>query len=135
MQSFELQVYKGGKWEFDSYFSDREIAMMEAKRMSESPRHKGVRVLMENYNEDTNKANCDVIFSRLKRGSDDEWRSQVKQEARVAQRAEGAPERPRRSAGSRKKSNGGFYALIAMALLIALGGIAAMIGLQEIALP
>ena len=44
MQAYEIQVYHNGRWEFDSYFNDRELVMSEAERMGGSGRYSGVRV-------------------------------------------------------------------------------------------
>lgn len=67
MQSFELQVYKAGKWEFDSYFDDRETALFEASRLHDNDRYNGIRVLEEVFRDDSDTSDCSVIFSRLKK--------------------------------------------------------------------
>ena len=49
MSTFEIQVYKNGNWNVDSYFVDRDVALSEAGRLDEAVRHLGVRVVEENY--------------------------------------------------------------------------------------
>ncbi len=66
MRSYEIQVFKAGKWEFDSYFKDRDSAMFDADQLAADARIEGVRVLKENYDETSNTATCDVIFTRLR---------------------------------------------------------------------
>ncbi len=67
MRSYEIQIFKGGKWEFDSYFDDRDSAMSDADQLAADVRIQGVRVLKENYDQDTNVATCDVIFTRMRK--------------------------------------------------------------------
>ena len=137
MQAFELQTYKNGKWDVDSYFDDRQLALSEAQRLEGSARHMGVRVVQEEYDEQSNKADCHVIFSRMKNiGEQDEWRGQAMRASREPQgstpRREGANQvRQRRP--KPKKSKGNLYVTIAIGLVLLLAGVAAMIGLQEIA--
>jgi hypothetical protein len=68
MDTYELQVYKRDKWEFDSYFNDRESALDEARRMIKTTRHGGVRLLADKYDEDTKKSGCAVVFSHMLKG-------------------------------------------------------------------
>ena len=64
MSTFEIQVYKSGNWNVDSYFDDREIALSEAERINGSGRHAGVRILQEDYNEASNETKSRVVFSK-----------------------------------------------------------------------
>ena len=138
MSTFEIQVYKGGIWNVDSYFDDREIAMSEAERLNLSGRHAGVRVLQEDYDETTNEAKCRIVFSKtLNQHNDQEWRVQAKRNA-MAQTVvpkQGGPSAARatRRRSPAKKSNAGFYVGLVIAFMVLIAGIAAMIGLQEIA--
>lgn len=113
MQSFELQVYKSGKWEFDSYFDDRETALFEAERLHDSDRYHGIRVLEEQFREDSATSQCSVIFSRVKKvGASDDQRTRASREAyRMAVRDLTKPDRENnagargaRKQGSRNKS-------------------------------
>ena len=47
MRSYEIQLLKGGKWEVDSYFDDRDSAMSDADQLAADLRVQGVRVLEE----------------------------------------------------------------------------------------
>ena len=45
MRSYEIQTFKDGKWRLDSIFDDRELAILEAKKIDEGTRYAGVKVL------------------------------------------------------------------------------------------
>jgi len=108
MQSFELQVYKGGKWEFDSYFDDRETALFEAERLHDSDRYHGIRILEELFRDDSATSECSVIFSRLRKAeAPNDARAQASREAyRMAVRQITKPDR-QKNAGSRKSKRSG----------------------------
>ena len=41
MRSYEIQIFKGGKWEFDSHFDDRDSAMSDADQLAADLRIQG----------------------------------------------------------------------------------------------
>jgi len=133
MRSYEIQLFKGGKWEFDSYFDDRDSAMSDADQLAADVRIQGVRVLKENYDQDSNTATCDVIFSRKRNNRDPGDRRKTTQKmARSNPRPTGAEGVPRRSARRKKvqkKSRSPVKALVAFALILLIGGIATLLGL------
>jgi hypothetical protein len=136
VSTFEIQVYKSGVWNIDSYFDDREIAMSEAERLNESGRHAGVRILQEDYDEASNRSKCRVVYSRTKHSNArQERRGQGK---RASMNREGASTRegntrPSRRRPSPKNSSTSLYIGFVVALMVLIAGAAAMIGLQEIA--
>jgi hypothetical protein len=62
MRAFEIHTFAGGKWKIDSVFDDRELAVFEAQRIDESNRYAGVRVIEENFDEQTQKSTVKTIF-------------------------------------------------------------------------
>jgi hypothetical protein len=136
MQAYEIQVYQNGRWEFDSYFNDRDLVLSEAERIGFSGRYSGVRVLEETYHDETNKADCKVIFSRLSKisGPNSDWRERA-QRSGPGHGGSSDPERrytgPRQAAQPRKPAN--LLALVAIASGIVLVGIAAIIAIRQIA--
>ena len=152
MQSFELQVYKGGKWEFDSYFDDRETALFEAERLHDSDRYHGIRILEELFRDDSATSECSVIFSRLRKAeAPDDPRAQASREAyRMAVRQITKPDRQKksgtrnsqrnrknksRSAAASRKSAGpqsqtSLTTLLILSVLIVIVGVGAMIALR-----
>lgn len=140
MSTFELQVYKTGIWNVDSYFDDRDLALSEAEKLDETRRHAGVRILQEDYDEGANISSCRVIFSKMRQSNDaDSWRAQAKQApaARPGGSVRGPVAGKSRARGNRqstaKKSKSSLYLLLGIGLIVLIAGAAAMIGLQEIA--
>lgn len=159
MLSFELQVYKAGKWEFDSYFDDRETALFEAERLHDSERYNGIRLVEEQFVDGSELSECSVIFSRIRKPDPgDDPRLQASREVfRVAVRTATKPERDekatarkargknksskkgkartatksRASSGSKKSTS--LNKLTIMAVLIAIIGVGAMLGLRFMA--
>jgi len=64
MRSYEIQLLKGGKWEVDSYFDDRDSAVSDADQLAANLQVQGVRVLEEKYDIESNIATCDVTYSK-----------------------------------------------------------------------
>lgn len=163
MQSFELQVYKGGKWEFDSYFDDRETALFEATRLHEYNRYNGIRVLEEIFRDNSDTSDCTVIFSRLRKvenqggGGAGAPRTQAARETnRMAARetnksgqeqkggsGKSSKTKSRKTGkarpaaksrqSSKSKSNASLKMLLIMAAIILIIGVGAMVGLRYMA--
>lgn len=138
MSTFELQVYRSGTWNVDSYFDDREIAMSEAERLNGSGRYAGIRVMQEDFDESSNRSNCRVVFSKMRQTeANQDWRVQAK---RTSMSRTGAPKgdntratKHARQPLARKTSNARLYVGLVIGFIVLIAGIAAMIGLQEIA--
>lgn len=138
MSTFELQTFHAGKWDVDSYFDDRELAMSEAEKLDVGGRHSGVRVLQEDFGDDSNRSRVRVIFSKMKgsgENGDDDWRVKIQREKQRASGMRGGDDgeirtkrRPRQ-----QKSKSNVYLVISIAIIILLAGVAAMVGLQEFA--
>lgn len=139
MSNFEIQVYKSGNWNVDSYFDDRDTAMSEAERLNGSGKHPGVRILQEDYDEKTNTSNYRVIFSKLQQSElgrerpGQTKRTPATRNSTASKDVKGAKERPTRKRSTAKQSGIGLYKGLTIAVVILLAGVAAMIGLQEIA--
>ncbi len=58
--SYEIQVYRNGSWTIQAFFDDKELALLEARRMSETNRYPAVRVI-----EETVDANMDDVRQRV----------------------------------------------------------------------
>lgn len=139
MQAYEIQVYHNGRWEFDSYFNDRDLVLSEAERMGVSGRYAGVRVLEESYNDETNKSDCKVIFSRLSKmaGPNSDWRERAQRQPAASASGDGAIDATRRPAGgrgpARPRKGLNLFGLVAVAVILVLTGIAAIIVIRELA--
>ena len=132
MRSYEIQVYKGWKWEFDSYFEDRYSAMADADELVADARIQGVRVLKENYDETSNIAVCDVIFTRMrnKNAGPDLKRKPAPRNNRSKNRStsqNGIGHRRSRHRKPRKKLAGPVFLLTLIAIFFLLGGISTIV--------
>lgn len=63
--SYEVHRYHGGRWELDSTYDDRELALEVARRLRGSSRYRGVRVIKEWYDEETGRLLSQVISKEL----------------------------------------------------------------------
>jgi len=59
---YELQVFRDRAWQVDSVFDDKELAIEEARRMSEGGRQLAVRVLEERIDPNTGRTALRPVF-------------------------------------------------------------------------
>jgi hypothetical protein len=57
-----VQTYRNSKWSVDSVFDDHQLAVFEARRMDESGRFGGVRVVEEIWEPNTNRTSTRTVF-------------------------------------------------------------------------
>ena len=151
MRAYEIQLFKNNKWEFDSYINDRGTAMAEAERLLATNRHEGVRVIEEEYDPATNRSKCNILLSQKRkpqryargpvRGGTGRRKTSSKRAAPRRRRtggrrpASGKTAARRRPAVSRRKEKAqmGTLSLLWVGIIIVISGIAALIGLQEVA--
>jgi len=151
MRAYEIQLFKDNKWEFDSYINDCGTAMAEAERLLATNRHEGVRVIEEEYDPATNRSKCNILLSQMRkpqryargpvRGGTGRRKTSSKRAAPRRRRtggrrpASGKTAARRRPAVSRRKEKAqmGTLSLLWVGIIIVISGIAALIGLQEVA--
>ena len=151
MRAYEIQLLKNNKWEFDSYINDCGTAMAEAERLLATNRHEGVRVIEEEYDPATNRSKCNILLSQMRkpqryargpvRGGTGRRKTSSKRAAPRRRRtggrrpASGKTAARRRPAVSRRKEKAqmGTLSLLWVGIIIVISGIAALIGLQEVA--
>jgi len=63
MKTYEIQVFRNGRWEIHASYADREEAMLEARQAVGDNRFPGIRVTEEVFNEDSNLIKTRSIFS------------------------------------------------------------------------
>ena len=68
MRAFEIHTFHNGKWKIDSVFDDRDLALFEAGRMDTSSRYAGVRVIEENFDEDSQECTTRTIYRGARNG-------------------------------------------------------------------
>ena len=137
MRAFEIHTFHNGKWKIDSVFDDRDLALFEAGRMESSSRHAGVRVIEENFDEESQECTTRTIYRGTK---DVQSRSASKNKARQGSRSAAPakklgrePDRKKRAKKSKNKNKKGIgYSIMVLALAL-FGGVAAIIGLRLLA--
>lgn len=138
MKAFEIQTFQGGRWKIDSVFDDRELAIFEAQRMDGGKRYLGVRVVEENFDEQTQQTTTRTIY----KGTMTETRSAPEQpKGSAAPRAGkpaargGAGETGYRTAAGRTetKSSRSIGLLITLLVVLAVLGLGGVVAIRMIA--
>ncbi|MFQ5483460.1 MAG: hypothetical protein ACE5FR_05485 [Rhodospirillales bacterium] len=60
--SYELYSLREGHWNLDSVYDDRGLALQEARQLFKRRHEKGVKVVKENYDDETNKSIPTTIY-------------------------------------------------------------------------
>ncbi len=60
--SYEVYSLREGRWNLDSIYDDRSLALHEARHLLKRRHEKGVKVVKENYDDETNKAIPTTIY-------------------------------------------------------------------------
>lgn len=64
--TYEVYGFKGGNWNIDSVYDDREMALYEARMLLDSRYLTAVRVIEERYNESTGDTVSRIVFKQQK---------------------------------------------------------------------
>jgi hypothetical protein len=112
--SYEIHVSRNGSWTIQAFFDDKELALLEARRISETNRYPAVRVVEEIVEPNLDDVKQRVVYrwSQVdKTAPDDQNASQDRASAGRRRRDDAATEarRPRRPAWLQPDS----YAVIA----------------------
>ncbi len=110
--SFEVYSLRGGHWNLDSVHDDRSLALHEARNLFKRRREKGVMVVKENYDAETNKSIPTTIFHEGEGVK--KHRPQVREKRKQRRRIE--PSRPK------KEDASGFIRHVVI-LVVSIGGI------------
>ena len=110
--SFEVYSLRGGHWNLDSVYDDRGLALDEARHLLKRRHQKSVKVVKENYDDETNKSIPTTIFHEGEGVK--KHRPQVREKTNQRQRIE--PSRPK------KEDAPGFVRHVVI-LVLSIGGI------------
>jgi len=111
--SYELLSFRDGSWIIESIYENRDVALQEARRLLEGRHQKGVKVIEETYDADTDNTTVRIVFSRQKGGEKSRHKSR-EEKSRTASKA--AP------AARRKQGDPDFMKYI-LILVFSIGGI------------
>ncbi len=110
--SYEVYSLRGGHWNLDSVYDDRILALDEARNLFNRRYEKGVKVLIEDYDDETNRSIPTTIFHE---GEDvKKYRPQVREKTKQRERIE-----PTRL---KKEDASGFVRHVVI-LVLSIGGI------------
>ncbi len=133
--AYEVHTYEHGSWQIASLFDDRELALIEARRLEEGLRHRETRVVEETHDEESGRTKSKVIYSSPKIRTAESAAAPAIQTAQPAKpgtpaavRKHRRPRR-RRSAVAEKQPS---LMVIGLTFFLIVGfGIAALIALQH----
>jgi hypothetical protein len=135
--AYEVQTYEGGSWQIASMFDDRELALIEARRIEEGLRRRETRVVEEVHDEDSGRTKSKVIYTSPKirapgsagTGAKPKPKTQANKPV-VREAAERPPRRRRRRAVAVEKQPS--LVMIALTLFLIVGvGVAALVALHH----
>lgn len=64
--SYEIHVCEGGTWQIASMFNERELALIEARKMEEGLRRRETRVVEETHDEASGRTRSKTIYTTPK---------------------------------------------------------------------
>lgn len=67
--AYEVQTYENGTWQIASVHEDKELALMEARRMEEGLRRRETRVVEEMHDEESGKTRSKIVYATPKIGA------------------------------------------------------------------
>ena len=137
MRAFEIHTFHNGKWKIDSVFDDRDLALFEASRMDSSSRYAGVRVIEENFDEDSRECKTRTIYRGARNGpTTPAPKNNAGQGARpgAAAKSTGKEQNRRKRAKNikQKKKKGIGFSIMVLTLAL-FGAAAAIVGLRMLA--
>lgn len=117
--AYEVQSYQAGEWVIQSIFDDKELALMEARRMEQSGlRRQETRVVQETYDESQDKSRSKIIYETPLVRNEEQAAPQGKTGGpqRAAQQAPRVdPPAKRRRSSTKAQSSGPSYLMICLA--------------------
>lgn len=138
IQAYEIQTYKGGVWQVDSVFDDKELAVHEATSLHERGRYVGVRVVLETYNEETDEVTVRTVLKLSKTDADDAAargrQAETDKEIRKGKKRVNEVRKTKRDAitakRAKKKARKGWIGLSVQLLIVVALGLALLLGLR-----
>ncbi len=134
--AYEVQIYEGGDWQIASMFNERELALMEARRIEEGMRRKETRVVEEIHDEDSGRTRSKVIYTTPKLRSQDSPPAPAKAPAKTpadkprSNSGQTSRRSQRRAPAAAVKSEPNLMIMLLTFVLIISLGIAGIVGLR-----
>lgn len=137
LRAFEIHTYQRGRWIIDSVFDDKDLALFEARRMDDSGRFPGIRVVEEIFDDVASRTQSRTLYRGTKVAQANEDALERSKEQRLAvvearRKREAEDFRRRKNAAARanaRKANP--YRLIVILSVLTALAIAALVGLNQ----
>jgi hypothetical protein len=126
--AYEVHTLEGGSWQIASMFDDKELALIEARRLEEGLRRRETRVVEETHDEESKRTKTRVIYTSPKIGSSES----ASQGAANAQPATREYPRARRQRGSGTSNQPSLLWLCLKFLLIVTLGVTVLVMLRQL---
>ena len=114
--SYELLSFKGGNWVIESVYDTKDMAVQEARRLLDGRHQKGVKVIEETYDADTDNTRARIVFSRQKGEDKPRQKSRKESTEKSKTDAKAAP-------AARKKRGDPAFMKYILILVFSVGGI------------
>ncbi len=114
--SYELLSFRGGSWVIESVYDKKDVALQEARRLFEGRHQKGVKVIEETYDTDTDRTMARIVFSRQKGEEKPRQKSREENEEKSKTDSKAAP-------AVRKKQGDPAFMKYILILVFSVGGI------------
>lgn len=125
--SYEIHVCEGGTWQIASMFNEKELALIEARKMEEGLRRRETRVVEETHDEASGRTRSKTIYTTPKVRPDKvEAKSKPASPAPTRKSAPRAAQEPRRTrravpAKSAKQESSLGTILLTFAVIVGVG--------------
>lgn len=131
--NYEVHTLKGGVWQIDSTYPQRDPAIETAKQLYGEKRFEAIKVIKDDFDPKTNKGKEIVIYDSAKGGAEkkppppkDEPKSSTASEKKADADYKNAPHK-----AAAKSSTSLVKAIILLGVVL-LGGLAALFGLSQL---
>jgi hypothetical protein len=131
MRAYEIHTYRDGKWKMDSVFDDRELAVFEAKKITESTRYSGVKVIEEKYDELTDMTTTRTLY-RGGAAKTEKAKKPTAAKKRSGSRTATSKEPRRKSGAKPQKKQKDFLVPVLVLLVLLMSGLALLFGIQYV---
>jgi hypothetical protein len=137
MRAFEIHTYQRGRWIIDSVFDDKDLALFEARRMDDTGRFPGIRVVEEIFDDVASRTQSRTLYrgSKVAQANEDaleraKEQRQAAVQARRKREADGFRRRQKAAVHAKaRKANP--YRLIAILSALTALAIGALLGLNQ----
>ncbi len=131
--NYEVHTLKGGVWQIDSTYPQRDPAIETAKQLYGEKRFEAIKVIKDDFDPKTNKGKEIVIYDSAKGGAEKKPpppKEEPKSSSASAKKADADYKNAPHKAAA-KSSNSLVKAIILLGVVL-LGGLAALFGLSQL---